>query len=224
MSELLFTFEVHKFLFLSLLNCFADLWNLFPSMAVFMASCLHGREFVSLNRFLFSSKISLGFSGYPSCLGLQQGELNHVGSLLLQCSPIDPLKKKQTISNSDDVNINGPCTKQSAVDDSYGTSVSEDPTLKLGNSKPVETDAELPTKHEPMLKPSVEERAKTSLPPISIFEKLEQSLDGLRNRLAPRHKGDIWDVVLMSISFAVYVYISQKIVCAYCMWQSMLKH
>jgi len=220
-SKLLFNFDYHKFLFLSLLNCFVDLWNLSPSMAVFMASCLHGREYVPLNRFLFSSRNPLGFSGYPNCLGRQQGELNHVGSFLLQCSSIDPLKKKQTISNSDDVNINKSCTKQAAVDNSYGTSVSEDPTLELENTKPVETYAELPTKHEPTLKPSVEERAKTSLPPISISEKLEQFLDGLRKLVAPRRKGDILDVMLMSISFAVYVYISQKIVCAYCMWQSM---
>ncbi|KAH7296184.1 hypothetical protein KP509_26G012300 [Ceratopteris richardii] len=43
----------------------------------------------------------------------------------------------------------------------------------------------------------------------------------LAGNLAPREKGDIRDVVLMSLSFAVYVYISQKLVCAYCIWQSM---
>jgi len=209
---------------LLLLNCFADPWNLFPSMAVLMTSCLHGREYAPLNRFLFSSRIPLGFSGHPSCLGRQQGELIQVGSFLLQCSPIDPLKKKPTISNSDDANIKGSCTKQAAVDNSYGTSVSEDPTLGLGNTKPVETYVELPTKNDPRLKPSIEERAKASLTPISLFEKLEQSLEGLRKLMSPRRKGDIWDVMLMSISFAVYVYISQKIVCAYCMWQSMLRH
>ncbi|KAJ4833338.1 hypothetical protein Tsubulata_000561 [Turnera subulata] len=47
---------------------------------------------------------------------------------------------------------------------------------------------------------------------------------GLRNNLSPRQKGDWKDVVLMSLSFAVYVYISQQIVCAYCAWMSMLKH
>lgn len=193
-------------------------------MAVFMTSCLHGREYAPLNKFLFSSRNPLGFSGHPSCLGRQQGELNHVGSFLLQCSPIDPLKKKQTIGNSDDANIKESWTKQAAADNSYGTSVSEDPTLGLGNTKPVETYVERPTKQEPMLKPSVEERAKTSLTQTSFFEKLEQSFDALRKRMAPRRKGDIWDVMLMSISFAVYVYISQKIVCAYCMWQLILKH
>jgi len=97
-------------------------------------------------------------------------------------------------------------------------------SLGLGNTKLVEKYVEPPTKHEPMLKPSQEERPKTSLTQISLIEKLEQSLDGLRKRVAPQCKGDILDVMLMSISFVVYVYISQKIVCAYCMWQSMLKH
>ncbi|CAA6659146.1 unnamed protein product [Spirodela intermedia] len=33
---------------------------------------------------------------------------------------------------------------------------------------------------------------------------------------SPKQKGDWKDVLLMSLSFAVYVYISQKLVCAYC--------
>ena len=123
----------------------------------------------------------------------------------------------------------------------------------MGNTKYVEKYAELPTKHEPKLKSSSEEWPKTSLAPISLIEKLEQSLyglrkpvtpqrkgnmwdvvsisfvvyeslDGLRKHVTPRRKSNIWDVMLMSISFAVYVYILQKIVCAYCMWWSMLKH
>lgn len=45
---------------------------------------------------------------------------------------------------------------------------------------------------------------------------------GLRENLSPKQKGDWRDVLLMSLSFAVYVYISQKLVCAYCAWKSML--
>ncbi|XP_052193652.1 uncharacterized protein LOC127802045 [Diospyros lotus] len=45
----------------------------------------------------------------------------------------------------------------------------------------------------------------------------------LKDSLSPKQKGDWKDLVLMSLSFAVYVYISQKIVCAYCAWTSMLK-
>ena len=47
--------------------------------------------------------------------------------------------------------------------------------------------------------------------------------EGLRENLSPRQKGDWKDLVLMSLSFAVYVYMSQRIVCAYCVWMSMLK-
>lgn len=31
--------------------------------------------------------------------------------------------------------------------------------------------------------------------------------------MTPQCKGDIWDVMLMSVYFFVYVYVSQKIVC-----------
>lgn len=47
---------------------------------------------------------------------------------------------------------------------------------------------------------------------------------GLTQGLSPKQKGDWKDVLLMSFSFAVYVYISQKIVCAYCAWMSMINH
>ncbi|KAJ0245599.1 RNA/RNP complex-1-interacting phosphatase [Hirschfeldia incana] len=36
--------------------------------------------------------------------------------------------------------------------------------------------------------------------------------------LKPEKKGDMKDVMLMSLSFAVYVYISQLMVCAYFSW------
>uniref|UniRef100_A0A6N2L511 Uncharacterized protein n=1 Tax=Salix viminalis TaxID=40686 RepID=A0A6N2L511_SALVM len=44
-----------------------------------------------------------------------------------------------------------------------------------------------------------------------------------KDSLSPKQKGDWKDVMLMSLSFAVYVYMSQKIVCAYCAWVSKLK-
>ncbi|KAB2070402.1 hypothetical protein ERO13_A08G143400v2 [Gossypium hirsutum] len=46
---------------------------------------------------------------------------------------------------------------------------------------------------------------------------------GLKEKMSPQRKGDWKDVMLMSLSFAVYVYMSQKLVCAYCAWMSMLK-
>ncbi|KAK3150885.1 hypothetical protein QOZ80_3AG0238980 [Eleusine coracana subsp. coracana] len=45
-----------------------------------------------------------------------------------------------------------------------------------------------------------------------------------RESLSPKQKGDWKDVTLMSFSFAVYVYISQKLVCTYCAWISMINH
>ncbi|KAL8204353.1 hypothetical protein R6Q57_009976 [Mikania cordata] len=46
----------------------------------------------------------------------------------------------------------------------------------------------------------------------------------LKESLSPKRKGDWKDLVLMSLSFAIYIYISQKIVCAYCAWMSVFKH
>ncbi|GMH04409.1 hypothetical protein Nepgr_006248 [Nepenthes gracilis] len=45
----------------------------------------------------------------------------------------------------------------------------------------------------------------------------------LKESLSPKRKGDWKDLMLMSLSFAVYIYMSQQIVCAYCAWMSMLK-
>ncbi|XP_027356458.1 uncharacterized protein LOC113865876 [Abrus precatorius] len=45
----------------------------------------------------------------------------------------------------------------------------------------------------------------------------------VKQNLSPQQKGDWKDLLLMSISFAVYVYISQMLVCAYCVWTSMPK-
>ncbi|KAJ6896097.1 hypothetical protein NC651_022352 [Populus alba x Populus x berolinensis] len=56
-----------------------------------------------------------------------------------------------------------------------------------------------------------------------LFGSVENFGKGLKDNLSPKRKGDWKDVVLMSLSFAVYVYMSQKIVCAYCAWMSMLK-
>ncbi|KAI3913236.1 hypothetical protein MKW92_028756 [Papaver armeniacum] len=53
------------------------------------------------------------------------------------------------------------------------------------------------------------------------FEKIGREL---KETMSPKEKGDWKDVLLMSLSFAVYVYISQKLVCAYCLWSSMLKN
>ncbi|PIN08554.1 hypothetical protein CDL12_13286 [Handroanthus impetiginosus] len=60
-----------------------------------------------------------------------------------------------------------------------------------------------------------------------IFQQLFTNVQKLgkeaRDNLSPKKKGDWKDVTLMSLSFAVYVYMSQKIVCAYCAWMSMAR-
>lgn len=55
---------------------------------------------------------------------------------------------------------------------------------------------------------------------VQRFEKMGMEL---KEKLSPQRKGDWKDLTLMSLSFAVYVYISQKIVCAYFVWMSMPK-
>ncbi|CAN4118629.1 unnamed protein product [Withania somnifera] len=75
--------------------------------------------------------------------------------------------------------------------------------------------------------PSDPKRAKTEkqmskgvFPQIIVgVEKLGK---GLKDNLSPKKKGDWKDLTLMSLSFAVYVYISQKLVCAYCAWTSLV--
>uniref|UniRef100_A0A5B7BW37 Uncharacterized protein n=1 Tax=Davidia involucrata TaxID=16924 RepID=A0A5B7BW37_DAVIN len=73
----------------------------------------------------------------------------------------------------------------------------------------------------PETKKEKEKEKKQSL--TRFFVGVEKLGKGLKENLSPKQKGDWKDVMLMSLSFAVYVYISQKIVCAYCAWMSMLK-
>ncbi|KAI4385600.1 hypothetical protein MLD38_003607 [Melastoma candidum] len=44
--------------------------------------------------------------------------------------------------------------------------------------------------------------------------------EGLRGSLTPQRKGDWKDLTLISLSFSLYIYISQKLVCAYSAWIS----
>ena len=46
-------------------------------------------------------------------------------------------------------------------------------------------------------------------------------MDSVVKFLAPRKHGDLRDVTLVSLSFAVLVYISQRLVCAYCAFMYM---
>ncbi|KAL5543526.1 hypothetical protein UlMin_007310 [Ulmus minor] len=61
-------------------------------------------------------------------------------------------------------------------------------------------------------KKEMKEEKKASLGFFVGFEKLGKRV---KENLSPQRKGDWKDLTLMSLSFAVYVYISQKLVCAY---------
>lgn len=76
---------------------------------------------------------------------------------------------------------------------------------------------------QPSSKTKLEKKEnKSSISDFSIgIDKLGKKL---MDNLSPKQKGDWKDLVLMSLSFAVYVYVSQQIVCAYCAWTSILKH
>ncbi|XP_065870826.1 uncharacterized protein [Euphorbia lathyris] len=58
---------------------------------------------------------------------------------------------------------------------------------------------------------------------LIVVRETEKIGKGLKDNNS-KQNGDWKDVVLMSFSFAVYVYISQQLVCAYCAWNSYLKH
>ncbi|OMP10053.1 hypothetical protein COLO4_04871 [Corchorus olitorius] len=57
-----------------------------------------------------------------------------------------------------------------------------------------------------------------------VLDGVEKLGRGLKENMRPKQKekgGDWKDLMLMSLSFAVYVYMSQQIVCAYFAWMSM---
>ncbi|KAF5822372.1 hypothetical protein HanRHA438_Chr01g0026141 [Helianthus annuus] len=59
---------------------------------------------------------------------------------------------------------------------------------------------------------------------MEVFVGVKKLGRGFKESLSPKRKGDWKDLVLMSLSFAIYVYISQKIVCAYCAWMHVFEH
>ncbi|KAK4253744.1 hypothetical protein QN277_010381 [Acacia crassicarpa] len=58
---------------------------------------------------------------------------------------------------------------------------------------------------------------------LKLLDSFEKFSKKVKQNLSPQRKGDWKDLLLMSLSFAVYVYISQKLVCAYCAWTSIPK-
>ncbi|KAK8516540.1 hypothetical protein V6N13_097827 [Hibiscus sabdariffa] len=77
---------------------------------------------------------------------------------------------------------------------------------------------------EHMERSATKKEEKGQLPPFSrVLSGVQKFGRGLKESMSPQHKGDWKDLMLMSLSFAVYVYMSQMIVCAYCSWMSMPK-
>ncbi|XP_022769645.1 uncharacterized protein LOC111313247 [Durio zibethinus] len=85
--------------------------------------------------------------------------------------------------------------------------------LSCQNNEPMERSASITKKEEK------EKRQLFS----QAFASLHKFGRGLKENMSPQQKGDWKDLMLMSLSFAVYVYMSQKIVCAYFAWMSMPK-
>lgn len=56
---------------------------------------------------------------------------------------------------------------------------------------------------------------------LNLFNGFEKVGKRVKQNMSPQQKGDWKDLLLMSLSFAVYVYISQKLVCAYFAWTVM---
>lgn len=78
--------------------------------------------------------------------------------------------------------------------------------------------------------PSLSRATKAHLHRHATYQKqlMAKRLSVIKEQVAtfmgPRENGDIRDVILMSFSFAVLVYISQRLVCAYCLLRSMAQH
>lgn len=64
---------------------------------------------------------------------------------------------------------------------------------------------------------------KVNLSKWKMLSDIEKTGKRLKQNLSPQQKGDWKDLLLMSISFAVYVYISQMLVCAYFAWTTVPK-
>ncbi|XVF33714.1 hypothetical protein REPUB_Repub17cG0192000 [Reevesia pubescens] len=85
--------------------------------------------------------------------------------------------------------------------------------LSCQNNEPIEKSTSTTTKEQK------ENRQIFS----QVFAGVHKFGRGLKENMSPQQKGDWKDLMLMSLSFAVYVYMSQRIVCAYFAWMSLPK-
>ncbi|KAJ8899218.1 hypothetical protein K2173_012394 [Erythroxylum novogranatense] len=66
-------------------------------------------------------------------------------------------------------------------------------------------------------------RPENQPPSRQLFSTVEEFGKELKDKLSPKRKGDLMDVGLAALAFAIYVYMSQQIVCAYCVWIATFK-
>ena len=89
-----------------------------------------------------------------------------------------------------------------------------------GNKR--DTDDSVPKKSDVRHSRSEDARhALKSLSNLASGKGVAGMMESAAKFLAPRKHGDIRDVTLVSLSFAVLVYISQRLVCAYCAFMYM---
>ncbi|GLU00292.1 hypothetical protein SLE2022_176700 [Rubroshorea leprosula] len=103
--------------------------------------------------------------------------------------------------------------KVSSIQELKSRSCSRIIVLSCGNHDPAGTSAS----------ETLEERKGKKKLFLQVLASVGKIGSGLKENMSPKQKGDWKDLMLMSLSFAVYVYMSQKIVCAYLAWMSMLK-
>ncbi|CAI9103036.1 OLC1v1001455C1 [Oldenlandia corymbosa var. corymbosa] len=85
------------------------------------------------------------------------------------------------------------------------------------SSNPVDAEDHQVAKEEKTVKKTTLRHHQVMMMSVDKFGK------ELRENLSPKQKGDWKDLTYMCLSFALYVYISQKLVCAYCAWTSITK-
>ncbi|XAR63456.1 hypothetical protein NMG60_11023395 [Bertholletia excelsa] len=113
--------------------------------------------------------------------------------------------------------VNDVCSRNSSIQELKGKNCSRRDLIHISCQSRLPIDRPSPQ----MMAGKENENYKALVPMFLVsVRKLGKRV---KESLSPKQKGDWKDLVLMSLSFAVYVYISQKIVCAYCAWMSIPK-
>eukprot|EP00249_Psilotum_nudum_P009233 c21802_g1_i1 orf=441-1088(-) len=147
--------------------------------------------------------------------------LRHSGCFCTKLNSTDPGRITGSVANTlskeqrDSQPTESVGTSEQGEVNSSSSSCSTDPKLLSSTADPISSENSLS---------SVSEEAGSKSPGFKPFLNLRGWYEDMIDFLTPREKGDSKDMILMSLSLAVYVYISQKLVCAYCLWKSMGKN